>query len=518
METQKITLESLENALKAWKRAELPPRELLELDWLRRIAGDDEARLNMLRDTIYQYVTRQLVKYRVRLGVPLDGLPPQTLAALKTGIANDFATQHAPLELWSACYHQYVECSLGTGELVRAALGSTERTFPSDEQHFRRRTRDALRLLCSAVRQWQAEAQKAGRRVWLPNAEYSNYLDSGGAVEEITQLLSATTGPRLLSIEGLGGIGKTALARRIAEHILIKSEMARVIWISARQIHFNPAALNSLEPDDYAAHSRADVISTLVNKLGYEHLNRLSTDAQIEQLIPIFTDLPALVVIDNLETLDDSRLLIPDLKRLQGATRFLLTSRDSLAGFDGVYIYPVPGLSLGDSQKLLEAEIGRLGTKRSFTRVEAKQIYDTVGGVPLALKLIAAQFAVVPDLSKVLEGVRKAERGEKPELMFDFIYRRTWRLLTAAGRRLLVAIYDSVSPDGEELGWLERMAEAEELTGASFKAALEELHVYALLEITTTQPPCYALHRLTITFLQTNIAQAHWSDGLDNAN
>lgn len=510
METKHLTVELIERALKAWKRGQIAPIELLELDWLQLAEGSNEERLNTLRDAIYSYILQSLGACRVRAQLPNDDPSPPTLETLKIAIARDFASQYSNLEVWSALYYQYVEGSLNVGILVEAALRSSKKTYQADEKQFRRRVIEGLQLLRNKISAWELEAQRSKRRTWLPSTDYDGFLDPNHAVEALIQLLIRPSGGCIVSVEGLGGIGKTALVRQVAEQIATQLDVMRVIWISARSLKFNPFALTPLETDDYAARSRADVIGNLVKKLGYEHLSPKPTDTQVEELIPILNVIPTLVVIDNLESLDDSRLLIPDLRRLQGPTCFLLTSRDSMVQYDGVFIHTVDGLPLSDSHTLIERELKRLGTNRYLTEVEIRQIYDVVGGVPLALKLIAAQLAVFPTINEVLEGIQKATPGKKQELMFDFIYRRTWRLLKLSARQLLLAIYDSVSAAGEELDWIERMAQADGLTEISFKVALEELHFYALLEVNSFRPPLYSLHQLTVTFLKTNIAQTHW--------
>ncbi|MHB8627900.1 MAG: NB-ARC domain-containing protein [Aggregatilineales bacterium] len=518
MDIEQISVGLLEQALRSWRKGELPPTELLDLELIKQTDGSAQTRSNSLRDRIHQHIAQQLIACRNRADLPPGEIPPRSLETLKTQIAVDFATERLGLTRWSALYYQYVEGSLDVKDLAKYALGDSARIQETNEREFRRYVHAALKLLTHTVRDWEAEAQRGLRRVQLPAAEYlhDGYYDpTGSLVKELAQLLNAPNGVQILSIEGLGGIGKTALARRVADQVTGHAEIARVIWISARQERFNTGSGAHLEHDDHAARSRADVISALVNKLGYEHLDRLSTEEKVERLILVMAGLRALIIIDNLETLDDSRLLVPDLVRMQGQARFLLTSRDSLSGFDAIHCRSVPQLPFAESAHLLNSELGRLGDKRRLSEAEAHQIYATVGGVPLALKLIAAQLADFLDVSDVLSDIRRAQPNDAPELMFEFIYRRTWRLLGRSARRLLLAIYDAVAPEGADLDWIIGITAQDGLVRTDFKAALSELRRYSLIETIPAHVPRYALHRLTITFLQTNVAQTRWCGSAD---
>jgi len=472
-----------------------------------------------------------LIAYRIASGLSRGELPPSSEEVIGAGISHDFSKERSALEQWSALYHVYVAPGIDSPEveistLVDYALGHhqpgvhlapklQQKVHRSNARQFRRRVVGGLKLLRKAVCQWESEAQKGRRRIQLPGVEYVDYYDPTDAVQQVVRLLASTSRVRLLSIQGLGGIGKTALARRVADQVSAQPDVTRITWISARPMQFFTRSDEPLAQDEYAARSRADVIDALVSKLGYEHLRRYSTDEQVERLIPILASQSALVVIDNLETIDDIRLLMPDLNRLQGATRFLLTSRESLAVFAGVHAYPLSDLPFTDSRGLLNNELGHLGSNRQLSEVEAQKVYGTVGGNPLALKLIAAQLATLPDVDMALADLRRAVPGEKPEVMFDFIYRCTWRLLSVPARRLLLAIYDGVSPEGSDLNWIQAMVEPQGLEGMALKTALAELYRYALIEVIPAVTPVYALHRLTITFLQTNVAQTRWRSGSD---
>lgn len=128
------------------------------------------------------------------------------------------------------------------------------------------------------------------------------------------------------------------------------------------------------------------------------------------------------------------------------------------------------------------------------------RLHNIIGGVPLALKLTAAQLAHLP-LDDVMAGLQQANR-QSSERLFTYIYRRTWQLLDEPAKALLLSLL-SIAAEGEGAAWLRLMSDLPE---DEFETALRQLMAYSLLEVAgSSDSPVYRLHRLTTTFLQTEI-------------
>jgi len=83
-----------------------------------------------------------------------------------------------------------------------------------------------------------------------------------------------------------------------------------------------------------------------------------------------------------------------------------------------------------------------------------------------------------------------------------FIYQRTGRLLSPAAHHLLLTML-LVSPEGEAITWMKLMSN---MPLENFDEALLQLRRYSLLETAGgLEEPRYRLHRLTTTFLQTEV-------------
>lgn len=494
MELDAITPKLVEQALKALRYDDDPPDAVTNLDFL-TVYRTPVERMYEFNRFVTDTVGQRLAHYRRLMNVPpVEDI--STREQLQAALAADFAPQNVNLEAWSALYHRYIEADfmLDVHEL-EAASGQHERQF-------RRRVESGVRKLVRVLREAEQRAHQSNHaaylRAGLNSPEYHLLYGVDGLRAQLVRQLTQAGGPLFVSLEGMGGIGKTALARAAAELLAEQAGLAGLIWISARS---EKLTAGGIEPLDEAAQSLTDVVNQLWQKLGLGSVDSLSTDEKLLRLAPILANTRYLVVIDNLETVADSQLLIPRLHALAGATRFLITSRESLSAFGFVETYRVPELSPGDSAALLTAETGRLGQGAvALERADLDRIYDTVGGVPLALKLVAAQVVVMP-VDRCLDGLRPS--GRRPEALFEYIYRHTWRLLSDPARRLLFAIHDTITPDGARLRWLNQMGAGAGLSADEFAGALAELHRYSLLEISSAPDDrYYRLHRLTIMFLR----------------
>jgi len=494
-----ITAPLLNATLRAWRAADPLPPDLLALDILRDpTAASPTERGIRLHDLIVSLAATELARLRAA-----EGLPPAAAvgrADALAAVARDFARHNGELEEWSALYHRFLApVAPGVEALARAAA--------LDARNFRRRVDGGVRRLVERLQRLEMAEHDRLRHLrrgrHLPPPEYAHLFGVAEAQRDVAGRLRQADGPAFVSLEGLGGMGKTALARAVAFALAEDSDFDGIAWISARQTWLNDRGAIETTPD--AATSLADIVARLATQLGFVELAGLSAADKLERLAGFLKSTRQLIVIDNLESVSDVELLLPALMPLARPTRFLLTSRQTLSHFPTVVRFPVRPLSLEDSQALVESELRRRGRSGALPAAEMAALYDVVGGTPLALKLIAAQMAYWP-LPTLLDNLRRA-RDHAPERLYTFIYRRAWLALGDPARQLLLSLLP-LAADGEDVGWLRAMSF---LPPDAFDEALGQLRDYSLLE--TAGPddaPRYRLHRLTTTFLQTEVL-AGWS-------
>lgn len=503
MDVDAITVGVITKTLRAWQQGQTPPADLLGLDVLPDPAtGSAGGRDIRLRDLILNVTAAELARARQAAAVA-EPATPATRQTLLDAIARDFAGGKGELPAWSAVYHRYLAPIEFGAEELAAAVGVEPR-------HFRRLVNAGAERLTERLRRAEMAAHAQARanqmRRHLPPPEYAQLVGINGPRAELTGLLRRPDGPRLISVEGLGGIGKTALARAVAFDLAGGSEFDGLAWISARQTWLTESG--TIESTTEAATTLADITSRLAEQLGLAALVGLGTDEKLARIADFLANARHLIVIDNLESVHDVAALLPALVTLAAQARILLTSRQAVTGYPLVYRRPVEPLSLADSRALIEAELDRHRLNMQLDPHDMRRLFDVVGGMPLALKLVAAQLGRRP-LPVLLDDLRQVRR-RAPESLYTYIYRRAWLDLADPARAMLLSLLH-IAPEGEDLEWLQLVTALPE---DEFDDALAQLLAYSLLDAAgPATAPRYRIHRLTITFLQTEIL-ARW-DGAE---
>lgn len=438
-------------------------------------------------------------------GPPGDA-PAATSTDVAAALAADFACANSNLEAWSALYHRYLSDADMPVEALAAAAHVSERQF-------RRRVETGIQLLTEQLRLAAQAAQGRQRLLRLDrHLPPADYLQLFGVQEQIAAavgLLTDKAGPAIVAFEGMGGIGKTTLAQAIAQRLAVHGPFAAVLWVSAQQQRLLPGT-GAIEALPEPALTFAELSLQLIRQLGRDDLLSQGPDEWEKALQALFHTTPYLIVVDNLETMADHRALTPRLRRMLGPSRALITSRQSLSEYAFVQARPVPPLSLADSLTLVRSELTRAGRHvQTPHNGELVEVCALVGGLPLALKLIAGLLNRGVPLGRIRDDLRSAA-GEA-QILYNYIYRQTWRLLHETARQLLVELL-LISSNGEDLPWIEMTSR---LPAAELRADLAHLLSHCLVQITgSLEHPFYRLHPLTVIFLKTDlVGHFAWEEG-----
>lgn len=502
MDADAITIDLVVKTLRAWQQGQNPPSDLLNLDLLLDAAPGAVEGLDLrLRDLILQITSAELDRARHAEEVR----PSASIATRRTllsDIGGDFAGGKAELQAWSALYHRYLAPVEYSAEQLAAEVHM-------DPRHFRRLVDAGARRLTEQLRRAEMAAHARSRathlRRHLPPPDYARLFGIDAPRAKIVKLLRQADGPPLISIEGLGGIGKTALARAVAHQLADGDDFDGMAWISARQSWL--AESGTIETISGPPTTPANITNQLAEHLGLTWLVGLGTNEKLARIAEFLAHSRYLLVVDNLESVSDIDALLPGLTTLAGPARVLLTSRQALVGYPLVHRHAVMPLTLTDSHALVESELERRGLDSRLPPAGMADLFAVVGGMPLALKLVAAQMSHWP-LAAILTDLRQVRR-RAPESLYTFIYRRAWLELDDDARAMLLSLLH-ISPEGEDLEWLQLVTT---LPPDAFDAALDQLLAYSLLDATgPATMPRYRLHRLTITFLQAEIL-AQWDSG-----
>ncbi|MFD3164059.1 tetratricopeptide repeat protein [Herpetosiphon sp. NSE202] len=190
---------------------------------------------------------------------------------------------------------------------------------------------------------------------------------------------------RLITLTGIGGIGKTRLAIQLA-HELEAEANQKVYFCSFVDIREPAAAL-----------------SFLARHLGLNY--NPQTDELIELLAEYFSEQPSILILDNLEHILSIASLLSRLLRQTSNLKIITTSRIRLNLY-GEHILPIQSLSVADPQtQLAISDIDNFDSLRLFvSRAQAinpffqinqhnlsliQAICHKLDGIPLALEFAA---------------------------------------------------------------------------------------------------------------------------------
>ncbi len=316
----------------------------------------------------------------------------------------------------------------------------------------------------------------------LPAPTYSQFVMRELAFAEVLDGLHQRSAAVL--IVGLGGNGKTSLAREVAARCLRDdSETPRfdaVVWVSDKD---RPGTTNL-----------SMVLDEIARTLDYPGFAQFEHDEKRHEVEQLLRRQRVLLVVDNFETITDGALLAW-LLRLPEPSKALITSREKHRGLWSSWLVDLRGMSEAEAWALISDRARVLKIDRLVgERTQLEPLLAATGGNPKALTMTLGllKYERRP-LQEVVDDLYAA-RGD----LFDDLFTRAWALLDEAARRmLLVATFFPTSASGEAL------SATADVQGFAFDRAVERLADMALLDVQQADlrsPPRYVLHPLVRAF------------------
>jgi hypothetical protein len=351
----------------------------------------------------------------------------------------------------------------------------------------------------------QSSARDAARQAALdslPPPTFTRLFGAHAPLASLAAFLSDPASHWLVALEGMGGVGKTALARQVVEDLVCQGRFQAVVWITAQQ---HALVVGHLREPSQPALSFAALLGELGRGLGLDARLDLDETSQVLRLREALAVQPTLLVVDNLETAADIWALTEGLNRLARPAKVLLTTRQRVSAYDQVTSLPLHALPPADALDFLRYHAAERNVPAllAASDPDLRRIARVTDGNPLALKLVAGQLLALP-LTQVLDDLADARPDTHD--FYNFLFRYSWQRLSDPARHLLVHM-PLLDPRGAT--WEDLAAVSGVALNGYFRGALEELVAASLLNAGCVQGRMlYTIHRLTEYFLLSDLVGA----------
>ncbi len=299
-------------------------------------------------------------------------------------------------------------------------------------------------------------------------------------------------------IDGIGGIGKSALAVEAAYRCKDDGAFDAFIFVTAKQNILDPQGIRELKQ---AARTLDEFLNETARVLDRTDIPQLSGDAKRRALLDALREKRALLIYDNLETLtkEEQEQVADFLRELPQNCKAIITSRRR--GGEGAVWLRLEKLEPEAALQLIAEEAKKdTGLNRKLQHAgEARwhQLYDETKGSPLALVYVLGLLRVRASLT--FDGALEMLRGNTNPDLQKFIFQEARNELTdndAAALRALSFFVPSAT--------FEAWAEVSALSRNALETTIDRLSALSLVDLPAGEDR-YALHPLTRNFVRSEL-------------
>lgn len=289
----------------------------------------------------------------------------------------------------------------------------------------------------------------------LPQRNYGRFVGREAELDMVRKLLRPYPHSQhsLISIDGIGGIGKSTLALEVAHRYLNDFELLppeerfdTIIWTSAKD---SVLTADGIQRRHQTHKALDDIYNAIAITIQREDISRTDHERQTELVRSAIAQRRTLLIVDNLETIDDETVLA-FLRDIPAPGKAIITTRHRI---DVAYPVRLKGMEWSDAVDLIQ----EMSDSREvvLSEQEALRLYERTGGVPLALKwsigLIAAGYPPETVLYKL---------GEPSSDIIRFCFEQSLSAITGtSAEKLLIALsYFVTSASRTALGTISQLS------------------------------------------------------------
>ena len=341
---------------------------------------------------------------------------------------------------------------------------------------------------------------------YLPPKAYHRLV---GRFNELDQIMNALRDPKrkpMVAVIGLGGIGKTALAREAVERCWEEKLFDHIVWTSSKAEHF---VGEGIIKTGISAYGFDELLSDIGRQCNRVDIPQMPADQKRAAVKYLLASKRVLVVMDNLETVPESDELVYDVFQILGQSKLFITSRHRVK-HERVFTINLGGFPEDEGMTFLREEGKERGVKviAQANRENLVEIHQVTGGAPLAMKLVVGQIGRQP-MEAVLDTLRQASFTGQDYEFYRFVYQHSWEMLDMDARMALVDM--SVFPPLTG-GAVDDVQAVSQVVESDFWLAMDQLVIMSLVDrIGSVGQGRFTLHPLTQYFIKSDITK-EWAD------
>ncbi|MBW4643096.1 MAG: AAA family ATPase [Goleter apudmare HA4340-LM2] len=336
------------------------------------------------------------------------------------------------------------------------------------------------------VQSWDAQTNPVYQN--LPAREYTTFVGREREISRLMELLDFQHTAHLISVDGIGGVGKTTLVVEAAYRCLQASNnqlsarhlptFTAIIFTSAKQNHLT--AIGIL-PRLTKERTLRDICREIARILDLSEITNLPIEQQFQPIRERLSQIKTLLIIDNLETIENQQEVLSFLYDLPPTVKVIITTREQ-ALFVPIRLGCLPrehGL------RLIQEEAKEKGI--NLTAEESLQLFDGVSGIPAAIIYVIGQIAAGYSLEDVLSQIKEPD-GDIARFCFAG---SVIPLRGTPPHHLLMALSLGVQPITKETAASVAFEQSDPIVTAQGLAKLQQLSLvyqqqgrYGLLELT----------------------------------
>jgi Cdc6-like AAA superfamily ATPase len=288
---------------------------------------------------------------------------------------------------------------LETDTTVRFKLEKQLEDFEQERENIEKEIQELLQAKQHILPDRESLSEEISPPQIPQNLIPKNYLKFIGRDEEIKKLLkflSPGYGLNIITIDGIGGVGKTSLALEVAYHCLEASQghvvgdypdiptFDAIIFTSAKQ---DSLTTSGILPRSQAQRSLEDIFQEISRTLDRPEIIRTTPEEQPQKVRKHLSCQRTLLIVDNLETIEDKQGILSFLYELPSNVKVIITTRERQS------IVPIRLTELPEPQglQLIKQKTDEMNIE--LNEEQEKTLYHVTGGIPAAIIYAIGQIS-----------------------------------------------------------------------------------------------------------------------------